>query len=344
MWPLCRRRLTGTSLGGFVWATRRGGRIRRVARFLRLRTTVTSSNAASARPIPAYLNLQAGTARAVAELLRADARFAVRELSPSDFDSALRRDAARDARRVLICGGDGTVATAAKTAAELGLEMAILPGGTLNHFARRLGIPVHAEEALGVAASAQARAVDVGFMNEKLFLNTSSVGAYVTYVRLRERIERWLGYYLGSAVAALRLLFRLRSLSVRLQVEGSSRIYASPLVFVGVGERRLATPRFGEPVRGGFRALHLVVVDGSSPARHLVRALTAAARGSDTVHRTPGINSHLADLCTVDLPVPAARVALDGEIHRVHTPLRYRLAREALHVVAPEPEDRREDD
>lgn len=309
-----------------------------------LRRDVIWSNAAGEEPIPAYLNLEAGTARSVAELLRADGRFVVRELSPLDLDSAIRDDAARGARRVMVCGGDGTVATAATTAEELGLEMAILPGGTRNHFARRLGIPIDAEQALAVAATAPPRAVDIGFINEKLFLNTSSVGAYVTYVRLRERIERWLGYHLASAVAALRLLFRLRSLSLRLEVDGASQVYASPLVFVGVGERRLATPRFGEPVRGGLRALHMVVVDGSSPARHLVRALAAAARGSEAVHRTPGVSSHLADECTVDLPATEVRIALDGELHRVRTPLRYRLAREALLVVAPEPEDRREED
>lgn len=295
-------------------------------------------------PIPAYLNLKAGTARAVAERLSADTRFVVREVVPLDLDAAIRDDAACGARRVVICGGDGTIATAAKTAAELGLEMAIVPGGTLNHFARRLGIPVDAEPALSVAATARVRAVDVGYMGERLFLNTSSVGAYVTYVRLRERIERWLGYRLGSAAAAFRLLFRLRSLSVRLDVEGAERVYSSPLVFVAVGERRLAAPRFGEPVRGGERALHLVVVDGSSPARHLVRALAAAARGSDTVHDTPGISSHLADECTIDLPVPEVRVALDGELHRARTPLRYRLVREALRVVAPMHHDRREKD
>ncbi len=300
-----------------------------------------STNASARGPIPAYLNARAGTARSVAERLRADNRFDVRELAPADLDSAIRAAAGRGARRVMVCGGDGTVATAASTTSELGLELAVLPGGTLNHFARRLGIPVKAEEALEVAASAPARAVDVAFMGAKLFLNTSSVGAYVTYVRLRSRIERWLGYRVGSAVAALRLLFRLRSFAVRLQVDGAARVYASPLVFVGVGERRLAMPRFGEPVRGGQRALHLVVVDGSSTARHLVGALVAAAAGSDTVHHTPGINSHLADECTVDLPAPEVRVALDGELHRERTPLLYRVAREALLVVAPEPDDRR---
>ena len=83
-------------------------------------------------------------------------------------------------------------------------ELAILPGGTLNHFARDLGISTEAAEALELAAEGCARGVDVGMVGGKLFLNTSSVGAYVRFVRVREHLESYLGYRLATALAAVR--------------------------------------------------------------------------------------------------------------------------------------------
>jgi diacylglycerol kinase family enzyme len=309
-----------------------------------LAASVAIMGARNAEQLPAFLNRRAGTAETAAECLRGDSRFVVREFSPANLAGTMRREVAHGARRVLVCGGDGTIATAAAVAADLDVELAILPGGTLNHFARRLGIPTELNAALDVAAVEEARPIDVAYLGDNLFLNTSSVGAYVSYVHMRERFERWLGYRFASALAALRLLFGLRSLHVRLELEGETSISPATLVFVGVGERRLATPRFGEPVRHGKDALQVVVVDGRTPARQLVRALTAAARGYDASHETPGIESHLVETCVVELPLPSVRVALDGEIHRMRTPLRYRFAPRALRVVTPKPEDRRETD
>jgi diacylglycerol kinase family enzyme len=299
-------------------------------------------NAEGRLPVPAYLNARAGSAGPASDCLRNDSRFTLREIRPDELAHAIAEEARQGARRVLVCGGDGTISTGAAVAAEHDMELAILPGGTLNHFARRLGIPDELTAALDVAAGEHVRRVDVGFLGDRLFLNTSSVGAYVTFVRLRERMERWLGYRSASALAAVRLLFRLRDLHVRLELEGTTRRYSSRLVFVGVGERGMSTPRFGEPVRDGDRALHLVVVQGAASVRHLVRALAAAARGRDSVHETPGITSHLVDACVVELSLPTVRVSLDGEIHRVRTPLRYRMERSALRVVVPAPVERRD--
>ncbi len=63
------------------------------------------------------------------------------------------------ARRVLVSGGDGTVASAAAVACETEMELAALPGGTLNHFAKDHGIPTELAEALELAATGSARPV-----------------------------------------------------------------------------------------------------------------------------------------------------------------------------------------
>src|SRR4029079_10564428 len=108
-------------------------------------------------------------------------------------------------------------------------ELAILPGGTLNHFARDLGVSTEADEALELAVAGQSRGVDIGMVNGRVFLNTSSVGAYVRFVRIRERLERRFGYRIASAIAALRLLFQWTGYAVELEVAGAPGILCAPL-------------------------------------------------------------------------------------------------------------------
>src|SRR6185437_9474903 len=78
------------------------------------------------------------------------------------LDKALE-DAAERARSLGgalgVLGGDGTVNAAAAVAVRHGLPLALLPGGTLNHFAYDLGIETYAEAARAVETG-EAVAVD----------------------------------------------------------------------------------------------------------------------------------------------------------------------------------------
>ena len=129
----------------------------------------------------------------------------------------------------------------------------------------------------------------------------------------------------------------MRSFAVELEVDGKPRIYRSPLVFIGVGERELQLPSLGRRVREGQRGLHVMVVRGRSGARVLALALAAVARGVDAVAKTPQLDSFLVDRCRVTLRRPTA-VAIDGELVAMHETLEYELRRDALHVVCPPPE------
>ncbi|HEX8695156.1 MAG TPA: diacylglycerol kinase family protein [Longimicrobium sp.] len=284
-------------------------------------------------PIPAFVNPGGGNARAAAEALAGDARFAPREVEPGELGGAVAAEVARGARRVLVAGGDGTVAAAAARVLGSGVELAVLPAGTLNHFARGHGIPLSADEALELAAAGTARAVDVGTVCGRVFLNTSSVGAYVGFVRRRERLERFLPYRAASLAAAAAVYLRLRTFDVEVEAEGRTRRYRTAVVFVGVGERELRFPSFGGRAEGGREGLHLIAVEGK--ARLVALALKAVARGLDEVARSHRVDSFMVERCTVHMPKPLGYLALDGETCRMPSPFEYRLARGALRVVAP---------
>ena len=263
--------------------------------------------------------------------LRIDSRV----LPAVHIADALRELAKSGVRRAGVAGGDGTIALAAGVAATLPLELAVIPGGTLNHLAKDLGIPEALGDALRVAITGEARAVDAGSVNGRLFLNTSSVGAYVTFVRLRERLERYLGYRLASLAAALRLLIRPRTFTVEVEIEGKMRVDISPLVFVGVGERELKLPTLGGRAKDGRRGLHLMIVRGRSRARLAALAFAAAARGTRSATQSPALEAVIVTQFTIRMRRPRGRVATDGELNAMFAPLEYRWMPDAVMVVAP---------
>jgi diacylglycerol kinase family enzyme len=298
---------------------------------------VSHGDAPRADAIPAYVNAASGSAAAAREAIEGDARFALHEVAPDALADALRGEVERGAPRVLVAGGDGTLTTAAGALANTETALAVLPGGTLNHFARDLALPVDDLGAcLEIAATAPVRRADVAYVNDRLFLGTSSVGTYVRFVRTRERLERLhLGYVVASLVAAVRIWFSLRGFIVEIREPTGVRRRRTAQLFVGVGERELGRPGFGARVPDGQRTLHVIVVRETTRARISVMVLTALARGLDAMSRRGSLDALLVDDCTVTMRRPWGTVAIDGELVRMRSPLRYRVERDALGVVAP---------
>ncbi|HEY2026712.1 MAG TPA: diacylglycerol kinase family protein [Gemmatimonadaceae bacterium] len=281
------------------------------------------------------MNIASGSAEAAREALEGAGTFDVHLVEPTQIASTVKQVVREGAPRVLVAGGDGTIATAAAALVDTPAELAVLPGGTLNHFARALGISTVAAEALLLASQPVCRGVDVGMVNGHIFLNTSSVGAYVRFVKVREALEPRFGYRIASAIAAFRLLFTLRLAAVELDVGGERRIYRTPLVFIGVGERELQLPQLGNRVANGKRGLHVMVVRGRSRARLLALALAAVARGVKAASHMPQFDSFIVDHCTITVNKPRTVIAVDGELVTLEMPLRYELRRDALTVVCP---------
>jgi diacylglycerol kinase family enzyme len=283
--------------------------------------------------IPAFVNPLAGNAEAARGALKSVGGFEIREVPP-DLLAAKVRGALHDgARRILIAGGDGSLASAATALSGTGAELAILPCGTLNHLAKDLTIPLELESAARVARDGSVIPIDAATVNDQLFLNTSSVGAYVTFVRARERLEHKLGYHTASFVAGMRLLFALPTFRVKLEVEGVVREYLTPLVFIGVGERELKLPTLGARIPDGHSGLHVMVIRRRSGARTLALAFAAAARGIDAVAATPALDSFLVESCRIE--PRTHRVAVDGELVKVEPPLEYKRVPGCLQVIVP---------
>lgn len=300
-----------------------------------LSITPTGTCPVTSRGIPAFVNPGAGTGDRAAGILAPDGRFELRPTPPDDLASAIAREVARRTPRILVAGGDGTIATAAHAVARSKTELAVLPGGTLNHFARDRGIPLDLPRALDLAATGRSRPVDVGYLNDRLFLNTSSVGIYVDLARLRDRYRPRMGYALGLALATAVVFVRMRSVEAVVRWNDEARRYRTPLLFVGVDARDLSLSGFGRRAPHGRPGLQMIVVEGKARRRLLAVAAAAAVRGIRPVSRAPGVESALETEYVVEIEQERIGVALDGETVSFAPPLRWRLERDALLLVAP---------
>ena len=296
--------------------------------------TQTALSPPRASKLKAYLNPASGTADAAREALTKRG-FELEAVQPAEMEQRLKKAIDDGAERLVVAGGDGTIATAASLVAKKDIELAILPAGTLNHFAKGHGIPADFEEAALVAADGEVRRADIGYVNDSVFLNTSSIGAYVTFVRVRERLERHLGYKIASLVALFRTWAALRTFTVTLEVEGVKKNYRSSMVFIGSGERELKLPILGNRVKNGRRGLHVMIVGGRKRARLFAVALAGVVRGTREAERLPEFDDFLVDSLRIDLTRSHALIALDGELKEMRTPLDYRVERDALKLVVP---------
>ena len=287
--------------------------------------------------LKAFLNAACGNAEAAREALTA-AGFELEVVQPQELEKRLKEAIGQGTRRIIVTGGDGTVATAASLVARTKTELAVLPGGTLNHFAKDHGIPTDLGKAALVAGDGPVVGADIGYVNDGVFLNTSSIGAYVTYVRERERLEKHFGYVIASVIAFVWMLSEIRTFSVTLEVGGEKKTYRASLVFIGVGERELKLPILGNRVKNGRRGLHVMIVQGGRPARLFAVAIAGITKGRQQAEKLPEFDEFLVDSCRIDLTRPTATIGLDGELRRFRTPLDYHIERDALQLVVAPPE------
>jgi undecaprenyl-diphosphatase len=204
-----------------------------------------------------------------------------------------------------VVGGDGSINAAAGVALGAGKPLAVFPGGTLNHFARDLGI-ASVSETMEAIRSESLGSVDVGLISGKPFLNTASFGAYAELVDRREAHEQRLGKWLAMALALVQVLRRAKPVEV--SVNGTRR--ALWLIFIGNGEYGPAglSPRWRTRLDDGVFDVRYVEDTGPySRLRFVVAMLIGQTNRTNTYTREllneVSIQSHQGDL----------RLARDGE-------------------------------
>ena len=292
----------------------------------------------------AFINASAGTAKAkskddlralIGEILaqhgiEAELRFP----HPEELPHLLNEARESEVDGIIVGGGDGTIRTAAAALMGSKIPLGVLPLGTLNHFAKDLGLPTKLEGAIAVIAHNNVMRVDLGEVNGEVFVNNSSIGIYPFMVLDRERIQEEEGKRKWHAAfyAAIRALKKFPLRKLRMRVENETVLHRSPVVFIGNNDYGLDPGKVGKRERldGGELSVHIAKVESRQGFLLLVlRGLLGKLRVNRDLKTLKG---RFAEITSNTNRMP---VALDGEVEFLTPPLRYVIKRQALKVFVP---------
>ena len=245
------------------------------------------------------------------------------------------KDAVKNRADLLIVGGgDGSVSAAAGILAGTKTRLGILPLGTLNHFARDLGIPLDLAEAAKLIGQGKARPIDVAEVNGRVFVNNSAIGLYPLMVIDRDLQQKRLGRSkrLAMLVASARTLARFNHYRLTLTANDEKARIDTPLLFVGNNDYRidLRAPGRRDSLEDGRLS---VFVMRKKTRRGLIaatlRALLGRARHDDMVR--------LEDVQRLQVASRRSHliISVDGEVETMTGPLDYRVRNGALKVIVP---------
>ncbi len=235
---------------------------------------------------------------------------------------------------IVVAGGDGTVSAVAAQLRGTPVALGILPEGTLNHFARDLGIPSERDRAVEILATGEVVAIDLGEVNGRTFINNASLGLYPDIVRDRTRQQRRLGRakYWAMLRATLGALGRSTFLRLRLELDGNASHCLTPFVFIGNNEYVMEGFRMGmrQSVRNGQLSVYTTQRHGVAGLLRLaIRALFGRLRQADDF-----ITANARQV-RVESTRRRLLVATDGEVTSMETPLEFTVRPACLRVMLP---------
>lgn len=294
------------------------------------------------KPVAVIVNAGAGPGYDEGWRATLAARFAAQGLAAEiwlvagsgQIASAVDAALAGGAGTVVAAGGDGTVNAVAAALLESGATLGVLPMGTLNHFARDLGIPATLDAAIATVVLGHAARIDVGEVNGRIFLNNSSLGLYPDIVRERQRQQRrlgrgkWLAFGWGTLAAMRRYPF----LSLRLTLGDAVRWRRTPFVFIGNNVYQMEGFNIGERSRLDGGELSVYVAQRPTRWGLLKLALRALV---GRLRQARDFDALTAQALTIETRKHRLHVATDGEVTVMTPPLQYRIRPAALPVLVP---------
>jgi diacylglycerol kinase family enzyme len=248
------------------------------------------------------------------------------------------RKAQKEKGIVVACGGDGTLNAVAQSAWNSGRPFGILPQGTFNYFGRTYGIPADAAEAARILLTAQCRPVQVGMLNDRIFLVNASLGLYPQLLEDREAYKKRFGRsrFIALCSGLVSLTHQYRQLDLQILHDGGQRSIRTPTLVVGNNPLQLeqvGIPEGAVLQEGQLVAMTLRPVGTLAMYGLLLRGAFSRLGEADQLISF-GFSSMMVRL---GAPRRAHRikVAMDGEVTFMQAPLSFQVASVPLQLLVP---------
>jgi diacylglycerol kinase family enzyme len=239
---------------------------------------------------------------------------------------------------VIAAGGDGTINVVAHATLPCNLPFGIVPQGTFNYSGRAHSIPLDTEEATRALLQTRLKPIQVGAVNDRIFLVNASLGLYPVSLEKREEAKQQYGRSRAIALwAGLRsLLAEHRQLSLEIEYDNEREIVRTPTLFIGNNELQLERVGLPEAEELQYRQLAAVIVRTHKPSALLWLALRGALGqlgDAKNVRNFPfkkmSVNPWLR------YGGRHIKVAIDGEVIHMRPPLHFSVAPQPLWLMTP---------
>lgn len=240
---------------------------------------------------------------------------------------------------VVAAGGDGTINAVAQALVGTDVPFGVLPQGTFNYFSREYGIPADTAEAVRMLLTGHVQPIRVGRVNDRVFLVNASLGLYPTVLEHREEWKRQFGRNRLVAFGAglLTLLRGHRRLTLEMEQEGRMCTLQTPTLFVG--NNRLQLEQIGIAEASGLACGRLAAI-ALKPTGRLAMLWLLARGAFGRLGDADRVQTFSFDTLRLSVLRHGRRhgrikVATDGEVVWLRTPLEFRVLPDALSLVVP---------
>lgn len=242
---------------------------------------------------------------------------------------------------VVVAAGDGTANAVAQAVLPVGCPFGIVPQGTFNYSSRAHGIPLDTADAVRVLLNPRLKRVQLGAVNERIFLVNASLGLYPELLQDREQYKRQFGRKRVVALWSGLVTLSRRHPQLVLEIEHDKQreIVRTPTLFVGNNPLQLEQVGLPEAQDVQENRLAAVIVRPVTSARLLWLAMRGALGQL-------GEDENVQDFSFRSLMVRplhgtsrrGMKVAIDGETLWLAPPLHFRVAPQPLRLMVPREE------
>lgn len=238
----------------------------------------------------------------------------------------------RNPKVIIIGGGDGSIRTAVQVIYKLDIPLAILPLGTFNHFAKALQLPNQLEQILQLIVDMKIKKVDVGSVNDYVFVNNSTIGFYSKLVKEKEKQNFFMNNRFFKALFYVKNIFKILPVySIKFKINEFTKYYQSNLIFIGNNYYCIDIKKFGE--RNNLSSGHLSIyiaefVNQWGLFKLFFHILFKNKSVSDY------LDLYVVKEAIIDCKSKKVNLTLDGELFKMEAPLIYKSIPGGLCIIS----------
>lgn len=235
---------------------------------------------------------------------------------------------------ILIGGGDGTVRTAAQVMVDKEVPLAILPLGTFNYFAKELGHPDDIDALFAIIKNNKTKQVDLGQLNEYIFLNHSWIGFYSYILKLKEKHKKILGKnkIFKIIFTSLNFFKFFPIYDIEITTEGQVSHYKTCLVYISNNDNYTNIMDLGMRKSLTSGLFSVSILNCKSRWQLFMCMLHILF---NRFKETQYITNFLTDSMVISAKSKLITVVIDGELFKLATPLIYSMHKKKLTVISP---------